>query len=102
MQIFFAAPYPDGRSVSNSVGVVTGESEQLTQEFRFAAQPTDDLFYVVGLFFKDSEENRDATFPQSYFTPARAVLGAASVDSRGNPICSLNCGMKADFESPFY
>ena len=80
---------------------MTGESEQLTQEFRFAAQPTDDLFYVVGLFFKDSEENRDATFPQSYFTPARAVLGAASVDSRGNPICSLNCGMKADFESPF-
>lgn len=97
----FAAPFPDGRSISNAVGIVTGESEQLTQEFRFAAEPTDDLFYVVGLFFKDSEENRDATFPQSYFTPARAVLGAASVDSRGNPICSLNCGMKADFESPF-
>ena len=96
----FAAPFPDGRSISNAVGIVTGESEQLTQEFRFAAEPTDDLFYVVGLFFKDSEENRDATFPQSYFTPARAALGGATVDSRGNPICSLNCGMKADFESP--
>jgi len=96
----FAAPFPDGRSISNAVGIVTGESEQLTQEFRFTAEPTDDLFYVVGLFFKDSEENRDVTFPQSYFTPARAALGGATVDSRGNPICSLNCGMKVDFESP--
>jgi len=97
----FAAPFPDGKSISNSVGLVSGMQEQLTQEFRYTAEPSDNLFYVVGLFYKDSEEDRDATFPQSYFTPERATLGAATADSRGGAICSLNCGMKVDFESPY-
>ena len=95
----FMAPYPDGQTVSSYQSQVTGSTERLTQEFRFTAEPTEDLFYVAGLFYKDSEDERRTDLPITYFDAERQALGQATVDSAGNEICSMACGLAVEFES---
>ena len=53
----FMAPFPDGGSVSSYNPKVSGATERVTQEFRFTSDTSENLFWVVGAFFKDTTDN---------------------------------------------
>ena len=98
----FMAPFPDGGSVSSYNPKVSGATERVTQEFRFTSDATEDLFWVVGAFFKDTTDKRLTDLAITYFSPERAALGQATVDENGDPLPTESIGpsLKADFESP--
>ena len=98
----FMAPFPDGGSVSSYNPKVSGATERVTQEFRFTSDTSEDLFWVVGAFFKDTTDKRLTDLAITYFSPARAALGQATVDENGDPLPTASIGpsLKADFESP--
>ncbi len=74
----FMAPFPDGGSVSSYNPKVSGATERVTQEFRFTSDATEDLFWVVGAFFKDTTDKRLTDLAITYFSPERAALGQAT------------------------
>ena len=98
----FMAPFPDGGSVSSYNPKVSGATERVTQEFRFTSDAAEDLFWVVGAFFKDTTDKRLTDLAITYFSPERAALGQATVDENGDPLPTESIGpsLKADFESP--